>query len=79
MPLYNQTLYTTVSIAKVMDEMNRLSYEKAREDLILEICKIYYLGQTTTEQITLIKANITRLEELKTSPWLFTIMEWLWK
>ena len=65
MPLYNQTLYTTVSIAKVMDEMNRLSYEKAREDLILEICKIYYLGQTTTEQITLIKANITRLEELK--------------
>ena len=64
-PLYNQTLYTNVSIAKVMDEMNRLSYEKAREDLILEICKIYYLGQTTTEQITLIKANITRLEELK--------------
>ena len=25
MPLYNQTLYTTVSIAKVMDEINRLS------------------------------------------------------
>mgnify|MGYP003196705874 CR=1 FL=1 len=65
MPLYNQTLYTTVSIAKVMDEINRLSYEKAREDLILEICKMYYLGQTTAEQITLIKANITRLEELK--------------
>ena len=39
MPLYNQTLYTTVSIAKIMDEINRLSYEKAREDLILEICK----------------------------------------
>ena len=34
-PLYNQTLYTTLSIAKTMDEMNRLSYEKAREDLIL--------------------------------------------
>lgn len=48
-----------------MDEINRLSYEKAREDLILEICKMYYLGQTTAEQITLIKANITRLEELK--------------
>ena len=64
-PLYNQTLYTTVSIAKIMDEVNRLSYEKAREDLIQEICKLYYLGQTTAEQITLIKANITRLEELK--------------
>lgn len=65
MPLYNQTLYATVSLAKLMDETNRLSYEKAREDLILEICKLYYLGQTTAEQITLIKANITRLEELR--------------
>lgn len=65
MPLYNQTLYTTMSIAKTIDEMNRLSYEKAREDLMLEISKLYYLGQTTAEQITLVKANITRLEELK--------------
>lgn len=65
MPLYNQTLYTTISIAKTMDEMNRLSYEKAREDLIMQISKMYYLAQVTTEQIALTKANITRLEELK--------------
>lgn len=65
MPLYNQTLYSTLSIAKTMDEVNRLSYEKAREDLIMEICKMYYLGQVTAEQITLIKANIARLEELR--------------
>ena len=65
MPLYNQTLYTSISIAEIVDEMSRLSYEKAREDLILQISKMYYLGQTTAEQITLIKANITRLEELK--------------
>lgn len=64
-PLYNQTLYTTLSIAKTMDEMNRLSYEKAREDLILQISQMYYLGQVTAEQIILIKANITRLEELR--------------
>lgn len=65
MPLYNQTVYTAVSIAKTMDEISRLSYGKAREDLIMQICKIYYLGQTTTEQISLIKANIARLEELR--------------
>lgn len=64
-PLYNQTLYTTLSIAKTMDEMNRLSYGKAREDLILQISQMYYLGQVTAEQIILIKANITRLEELR--------------
>ena len=36
-----------------------------REDLILQISKMYYLGQVTAEQIALIKANITRLEELR--------------
>ena len=65
MPLYNQTLYTSISIARTMVEMNRLTYEKAREDLILQVCKMYYLGQVTAEQIALIKANITRLEELQ--------------
>lgn len=65
MPLYNQTVYTAISVARIVDEMNRLSYEKAREDLIMQISKMYYLGQVTAEQITLIKTNITRLEELK--------------
>lgn len=65
MPLYNQTIYTAISLAKTVNELNRLSYEKAREDLILQISKMYYLGQVTAEQITLIKENITRLEELR--------------
>lgn len=65
MPLYSQTAYTAVSIARTVDQINRQSYGKAREDLIMEISKIYYLGQTTTEQLNLIKNNIGRLEELK--------------
>ena len=65
LPLYNQTAYTAMSIARTMDNIYKLSYEKAREDLIVEISKIYYLGQTTAEQINLVKANIKRLEELK--------------
>ena len=52
-PLYNQTLYTTLSIAKTMDEMNRLSYEKAREDLILQISQMYYLGPVSYTHLTL--------------------------
>lgn len=64
MPLYNQTVYTAVDIARTMNELNRLSYEKAREDLILQISKMYYLSQNTAEQIVLIKENISRLNEL---------------
>ena len=36
MPLYNQTVYTALSISKVLDEISRLSYEKAREDLMMQ-------------------------------------------
>lgn len=65
MPLYNQTVYTALSITKMMDEINRLSYEKAREDLIMQVTKMYYLAQSTAEQISIIKGNIHRLQELK--------------
>lgn len=65
MPLYNQTVYTALSLSKIMDDINSLSYEKAREDLIMQITQMYYLGQSTTEQIAIVKENIRRLQELK--------------
>lgn len=65
MPLYNQTLYLSIDVAKTVNRLNELSYEKAREDLILQISKMYYLAQNTVEQISLVKDNIKRLEELR--------------
>ncbi|CDD51221.1 putative uncharacterized protein [Bacteroides sp. CAG:875] len=65
MPLYNQTVYTAIDIARTMNELNRLSYEKAREDLMLQISKMYYLGQNTVEQLGLIQENRVRLQELR--------------
>lgn len=65
MPLYNQTAYTAVDIARTLDNINRLTYEKAREDLILQIARIYYLGQSTAEQIGIVRENIDRLRELR--------------
>ena len=37
MPLYNQTIYTALSITKMLDHINQLSYEKGREDLMVKI------------------------------------------
>lgn len=65
LPLYDQTLYTSMDVARIMDQLNRLGYEKAREELMMEISKLYYLGQTTNEQLEILKNNIGRLEELK--------------
>lgn len=65
MPLYNQTLYTGIKIADKMAEISTASYEKAKEDLMVEISKLYYLAQTTAKQIELIRSNIGRMEGLK--------------
>lgn len=65
MPLYNQTLYATMKVARMAHELSKLSYEKAREDLTMQIAQMYYLGQNTAEQIAIVKSNIARLEELK--------------
>lgn len=65
MPLYNQMVYTAIDIAKVADQLNKLSYEKAREDLIMQTAKMYYMAQNTSEQIRLVNDNIKRLEELR--------------
>ena len=65
MPLYSQTALTAVEIAKTLANLNQLSYEKAREDIIMQIAKLYYLIQNTTEQIAIIGDNLKRFEELK--------------
>ena len=65
MPLYSQTALTAISIAKTLDQLNQLSYEKAREDLMVQISKMYYLIQNTTEQISIVNDNITRFKELR--------------
>ncbi|MGN0068107.1 MAG: TolC family protein [Prevotella sp.] len=65
MPLYNQMVLTSVDIARTVDCLNTLSYEKAREDLVMQISKMYYLAQNTEEQIGLVKENIDRLKALR--------------
>ena len=65
MPLYSQTALTALEISKTLDQLNTLSYSKAKEDLIVQISKMYYLAQNTEEQIGIIKDNIKRLEELR--------------
>lgn len=65
MPLYNQTLYSSIQLSKMLQEISQASYEKAKEDLTVEVAKLYYLAQTTFKQKELIESNISRLEGLK--------------
>lgn len=78
LPLYNQTLYTSIAISELVNRIDLLSYEKAKEDLIVEIGKLYFLGQTTICQLQIIEGNIARLDSLRNITQAFFVMEWLW-
>lgn len=63
-PLYNQTVLAATKVARTVQEISSLSYEKAVEDLTLQIGNVYYLAQTSLKQQTLLEENIRRMEEL---------------
>ncbi len=64
MPLYDHTIYIGMKIADRMKELSLVSLDKAREDLTMQIAQLYYLAQTTREQIVLTEKNIRSLESL---------------
>lgn len=64
LPIYDQTLYIGLGIADKMKEISLNSLGKAREDLVMQIAQLYYLAQTTQEQIRLVNKNIRSLEGL---------------
>ena len=49
-PLYNQTILSATKVARTLQEISSLSYEKAVEDLTLQIGHVYYLAQASLEQ-----------------------------
>lgn len=64
MSLYNQTILAAIDVAKTVEKINSLSYEKAVEDLTMQISKVYYMAQASQEQKRLTNENILRMEEL---------------
>lgn len=65
-PLYNQTILAATKVARTVQELSRVSYEKAVEDLTVQIGSVYYLAQASLEQQKLLDENIRRMEELCT-------------
>ncbi len=64
LPLYNQTILAGMKVAKTVKSLSDLSYEKAVEDLTMQIGNVYYLAQASLEQKRLLEENIRRMEEL---------------
>ncbi|MCD8293000.1 MAG: TolC family protein [Prevotellaceae bacterium] len=65
MPLYDQTLLTSMQLVKQASEMSVLQEEKVSEDLLENTAKMSFMAQVTHEQISLIEKNIQSLTELR--------------
>jgi len=65
MPIYDQTIFIGMSIADKMKEISQVSLDKAREDLIIQLAQLYFMAQTTVEQLKLTDKNIRSLEKLE--------------
>jgi len=62
--LYNQTALTALKMSMKTDELTHLGVEKASEEIILSVSKLYFLALTTSEQLSLIESNIIRTKRM---------------
>lgn len=63
-PLYNKNIYAAIDVAKAVERLSVISYDKAVEELTIQIGKVYYLAQSSLEQKRLTDENISRMEAL---------------
>lgn len=63
--IYNQTAITALKLARKANETYDLSIRKSKEEVGVQVAKMYALALTTIEQQKLIESNINRSERLK--------------
>lgn len=63
-PLYSQTILAASEVAQTLVNLSSLGYEKAVEDLTVQIGNVYYLAQASQLQQRLLDENISRMKEL---------------
>ncbi len=62
--LYNQTALTALKLSKKAELASTLGVEKAKEEIAKEVAKLYFLIQTSAEQIQLVQDNIERTQRM---------------
>ena len=62
--LYNQTALTALKLSKKAEMATTLGVEKAKEEIAKEVAKLYFLIQTSAEQIQLVQDNIERTQRM---------------
>lgn len=64
LPIYDQTIFAAIDVARTVENISKVSYEKAVEDLTMQMGKIYYMAQASQKLQQLTDENIERMEAL---------------
>lgn len=62
--LYNQSYLTSLKVAKIMAAMDELSLIQQKEEMIYQVSQVYYLCQSTRNQITQLQISWQNMERL---------------
>jgi outer membrane protein TolC len=63
--VYNQSYFTSVTLARKMLEQGNLDYEKQKQAVVYDVAQLYYLALLTSLQIELMNENLLKLDTLQ--------------
>ena len=64
MPLYNHTLWSGRSTAKIGTELMEVQSRKTRESVVIDVSNMYFNAQIAANQIMYLQGNIKNLDQL---------------
>lgn len=64
MPLYNQTLLSGRSTAKIGTELMEVQSRKTKESVVIDVSNIYFNAQIAANQIMYLQGNIKNLDQI---------------
>ena len=62
--LYSQTYFLALDVSKRYAKLSEINVEKIKNDVIIDLTKMYVLASITNQQIEIIKTNIARLDTI---------------
>lgn len=62
--LYSQTYFLALDVSKRYAKLSEINVDKIKNDVILNLTKMYVLASITNQQIEIIKTNIARLDTI---------------
>jgi outer membrane protein TolC len=62
--LYNQSYFTSLKLARQMENLSQLSLQQQKEEIVYQVSQVYFLCQNTAKQIDLLSKTMTNTNRL---------------